>query len=646
MLISREALHLELPALQLLETPILCHELAMLGLPVDAVEPRDGDTILDVDVTANRGDALSHWGICRDLAARLGEPLGGRPAGCFLPTGEGPLAIRLESEACTRYATALIDLGRMGAPPIEAARFLERLGSSPKGLAPVDASNELLHRYGHPTHAFDADTLVGDVAVRWARVGEYLTTLDGVTRTLETTDLVIADERGPIALAGLMGGDATKVTEATRRVLLESAYFDPRVVRAMSRRHGLFTDASLRFGRGADPGMADIARDLLAQRLVSWSEGNIAALWTVGKGPGEPAPILFRQALLTRIAGEPIAWEEAGRALAALGCQCHPEGERVLRVVPPAWRHDLGIPEDLAEEVLRMRGFERIPSALPPMDGPPEPLAATYQQRRALAGRLAHLGFHQTVTYGFVSPEMDQAFAESDNPPEGRTLLNPLGHDYSVLRSSLLPSLRHAAEHNLRQGAREVRLFEIAPVFRSTSEGPQEVLHVALVWAGTLGGRDYLSPARTVQAADLVGVLADLGLAPGCQIQDVAPGILGAEVDLQKLQGPLERIIPSYRPLSRFPLVERDVSLLVGLGQAYRPLEAAMREALPADLLVPPGVRCVDVFRHKSLPEGKQAWLMRMQFQAMDRTLTSAEVDGWVAQALAAARSLGAELRG
>jgi phenylalanyl-tRNA synthetase beta chain len=255
---------------------------------------------------------------------------------------------------------------------------------------------------------------------------------------------------------------------------------------------------------------------------------------------------------------------------------------------------------------------------------------------------LAHLGFHQTVTYGFISPEMDQAFAGAGNGPEGRTLSNPLGQDYSIMRGSLLSSLRLAAEQNLRQGAREVRLFEVAPTYVSSPQGPVERVTLGLVWGGILGGEDYLNPARAVREADLRGIAQNVGCESLPEVRPLGEGLFGFEWLVSDLPQEGARIIPFFQAFSRFPSVERDLSLLVGLDQSHEVLAAKMRAALPSEVLQ--DLRCVDVFRHKSLPEGCQAWLMRLRFQA-DRTLVGAEVDGWMAAALAAAESLGARLR-
>ena len=643
MLISLKALQQELPGITKTSLNDLCDLIASLGFPIDGVDGIDAvahgenGPVLDVDITANRGDVMSHRGLARDIAAKLGQDLSTMDLDP-LEEGEALIPIRLEADACPLYSTAVLTLGALQSTPEGVKNFLVSLGSSAKDLAAVDASNELLHRYGHPTHAFDADKLKGGIVIRYAQVGEKIITLDGVERNLTEKDLVIADNSGAIALAGLMGGESTKVDVNTRRVLLESAWFEPRVVRAMARRHGLHTDASHRFGRGADPSMARIARDLLAARLKTWAWASLDGAWTEGQEPVIGKPISLTKDLLQRIAGEPLPLEDAAVLLRRLGCEVD-ENHLSLRTMPPTWRHDLTLPEDLVEEVLRLRGYDLIPSALPPVKADPEPLAADYQQRHGIARRLASLGFYQTVTLGFISPEADAEFA--DTPAEGRTLGNPLGYEYSVMRGSLLPSLKHVAEHNLRQGAREVRLFEIAPTFHSTPDGPEEHSTLSIVWAGETGGLDPMTPKGPVHPAALQGVLAALGAQ--AQIRTLEGGLLAAEVALADIPGAPERVIPTFQGFSRFPTVERDLSLVVPFDLPFCHLAAAIHGILSETPLQT--LTCVDIFRGKGLPEGHQAWLLRLIFQG-DRTLLGDEVDGWMGSALDAARSLKAELRG
>jgi len=659
MLIEINALTNELPALAGTGTVALCELLAGLGFPVDGVETQGADTVLEVDVTANRGDAQSHRSLARDLAAKLGAELS--PLGlAALAEGEPLVPIRLEAgDAAPFYATAVLELGRAGSTPLAVRSFLAAMGAAAKGLPAVDASNELLHRYGHPTHAFDADKVKGGITVRWARAGETLVTLDGVERQLTEKDLLIADDAGPIGLAGTMGGDGTKVSAATRRVLLESAYFDPRTVRAMAHRHGLHTDASARFGRGADPGFARSARDLLAQRLQAWSGARLQSAWAAGSLPPAPAEIRLPWSMLDRVAGYPIDHAAAAGYLARLGCAVR-EVEGGLCALPPTWRHDLTLPDDLAEEVLRLAGYEAIPSALPPLDCAPVALAPDYLKRRKLALRLANLGFFQTVTLGFVDPqEAGEGHGMGDHP-DLRTLRNPLGEDYSLMRGTLLRDLARVARLNLERGAKEVRFFEIAPVFEAHPGRPMtETWTLGLVWGGEVGGEDPLTPGRRMGEPEgqsyLIGALRSIGVPEPAirafkrwKIENWEGGVKEPagwqfEIPLSGIPDEHELIIPRFAPFSRFPVVERDLSLLVDLGQPYDALRDALGAALGAAPLQE--LKCVDVFRHKNLPKGRQAWLMRMRFQAMDRTLTGEEVDRWVAQALDAAKSLGAELR-
>lgn len=632
MLIALSHLQAELRGELSLATAV--ERLPMLGFPIDGQATVEGETVLDVDVTANRPDVMSHRGLARDLAAALGLELA--PLAPTALPGAPQREIRLEAPAGPLYCTAVLTLGASQTTPPEAQAFLRALGLTPKGLAAVDASNELLHRYGHPTHAFDADKLRGAIVVRFAKAGETLVTLDGLERKLTPEDLLIADDSGPIALAGVMGGEATKVTEATRTVLLESAWFDPKVVRPMARRHALHSDASHRFGRGADPAMAAVARDLLAQRLMDWAGATLVAAWSVGAAPAPGAPIALPGSRLDRIAGEAVDLDEAAALLTRLGCRVTREGG-ALAALPPTWRHDLTIPEDLAEEVLRLRGYDRIGSALPSVDADPEPLAPGLRTAGAVSRRLAHLGFFQTVTYGFIGPDEDAAFAAAGNPAESRALGNPLGQEYSVMRSSLLPSLRAAALHNRRQGQKEVRLFEVAPAYARGLEGEPSL---AVVWGGVQGGEDPFTPARPVQAADLRGVARALGAA--AEIRDLGEGLLAFEVPLSALPAPADRIIPPFQGFSRFPAVERDLSLVVDLGRPFGDLAAALGKVLPAELR---HLGVVDVYRGKGLAPGTQALLVRFRFQHASRTLTSEEVDGWMQAALAAAEGVGATLR-
>jgi phenylalanyl-tRNA synthetase beta chain len=418
----------------------------------------------------------------------------------------------------------------------------------------------------------------------------------------------------------------------------------------------------LRFGRGADPAFATVARDLLARRLEAWAGARLVSAWAAGEVPPAAATLTLTWAQLDRVAGYPVDHAEAAAFLRRLGCSVAERGNG-LAVRPPSWRHDQGLTDDLAEEVLRLKGYDVIPSALPPLDADPAPLAAAYLHRRKLASRLAHLGFLQTMTLGFGDPHEARDGHDRGDEAERRTLRNPLGEDYSVMRSTLLRDLGRVARMNLERGAKEVRLFEIAPVYEARPGEPlSETWTLGLCWAGEMGGEDPLVPARALGQPEgrsfLIGVLRALGVGEeairGFQRWKLADGEgtakepLGWQFELPLSAIPMEaeRVIPAFTPFSRFPVVERDISLLVDLAQGYGPLRDAVAAAVAEAGAPLQDLRCVDVFRHKSLPKGRQAWLLRLRFQAMERTLTGEEVDRWMERALAAAQSLGCELRG
>ncbi|MCL1893127.1 MAG: phenylalanine--tRNA ligase subunit beta [Holophagaceae bacterium] len=642
MLVELGTLQKEIPAIVGMDVPKLCDCLAMLGFPVDGVEINNGITVLDVDVTANRGDALSHRGLARDLAVVLDSPLADIAVS---PSTEGAatIIVSLEADACPAYATAILtlDCSKPNQTPDEIATFLSSMGSSAKGLAPVDASNELLHRYGQPTHAFDADKLKGNVCVRWAIAGETLLALDGIQRTLTTKDMVIADESGPIALAGVIGGDSTKVTESTKRVFLESAFFDPATVRATAHRHSIHTDASYRFGRGTDIAFVKTARDLLVDRLISWADANLISSWTVGQCNANRTTTSLTQNKIDRVAGSSIPPEEAVKILTGLGCQLE-SSNGSFNVCPPSWRHDLTIEEDFIEEILRMRGYYNIKAEMPILNVAPEPLPDSYLQKQRLSKRLTHLGFFQTITMGFIRPESDSRFI--DNTKETCLISNPLGVEYSAMRRSLLPSIWEVAKTNQRYGAKDVRLFEIAPIFQNDSAGPKETFYLGIVRAGTIGGEDPLTPGRPVQTADLIAIARDIGYGGAVNIIELGQGAFGLEIPLAELPEKRETIIPQYIRFSRHPVVTRDLSLFVPVSLCYEKLEKTIKDSLENAPIIE--IRCIDVFKdHKLIESGKQTMLIRLKFQAFDKTLTSEEVEGWVSRAIEATKMQGAFLR-
>jgi phenylalanyl-tRNA synthetase beta chain len=665
MLINLNAIIRELPVLKNISIDELCEHLATLGFPVDEVRTLDDNIVIDVDVTSNRGDAQSHRGIARDLATKLGATLSPLPQ-VVVVEGRPLISVQLEDpDVAPVYCAALLDIdpAANNAVPEATEGFLTSMNVGVKKLLAVDASNEILHLYGQPTHAFDADLVHGDVSVRWARDGESIVTIDLVERSLTSKDLIIADSVGPIAMAGLIGGNSTKVSDNTRRLLLESAFFDSRTVQAMSYRHNLHTDASQRFGRGVDPEFVILARNLFIKRLQDWAGASLQSAWTVGSIPLVTDCISLPWNLLNRVAGHTIDHGNVALLLQNLGCViCHQSSDGLV-VKVPSWRYDLKIAVDLVEEVLRLKGYETISSEIPQLDSVPVPLASDYMKRRHLTSRLANLGFFQTVTMGFGSPEYsDNSEENSDDCLDFKTIQNPLSEQYSVMRGSLLPDLVRVAKLNLERGVKEARYFEIAPIFKNDDKSIKEIWTLGVVWGGVSGGNDPLSEVCDISKAEgqsyLIGILKSIGVPDDSiksfnnwQMLDHKGGLRGRlgwhfEIPLSLISNKDESVIPKFVPFSRFPVMERDLSLLVDLNQSYNSLRNTMVIAMNSIGAPLHDLRCIDVFRHKSLPYGHQAWLFRLCFQAMDHTLTKEEVDSWMDLALTAAESCGARLRG
>jgi phenylalanyl-tRNA synthetase beta chain len=613
--------------------PAVAAALARVGL---AAERLEGDT-LELELAANRPDCLSHYGVARELAAALGLELTPAPQGAPLAPGHGAGAIHIDApEACPHYcALALDDVAHLRTPP-EAAARLHALGH--RSINPLaDLTNYALFEMGHPTHAFDADTLRGgELRVRWARAGERLTTLDGVERALAADDLVIADAERPVALAGVMGGLETAITADTRRAVIESAWFDPAAVRRAARRHNLHTDASHRFERGADPQGPRQAARLLAARARAGG-AQVAGFTERGGAAAPAAPIPLRASEIERMLG--IRIEETERARILVGLGCTPSGGAWQ---PPSWRADLRREIDLIEELARVAGFDCIPAALPAFAGAGTPLpeaALRDRVRRQLLGR----GFYEALAMSFDDAAACRRFTPEATPVE---LLNPLSEEAAILRTSSLPAMLRMLQHNLRHGVAAPRLYEIAKVYRLEQARPHERATLSLgaaeaaldlrAWKGDVEAvlHAFALPPLAAQAAT-AGWLAEgrgvrLGAAAVCG--QLHPAIAAewklpahvwlAEIDLEPLYA-LGPRAAAYREPSRFPASERDFSFLFADGVTWAALAAALRTPAIAHLAA---LEPLDVYRGRGVVAGHYSLLLRARFQSDERTLRDEEV--------------------
>jgi phenylalanyl-tRNA synthetase beta chain len=685
----------------------LAGRLTMAGLAVDAVREAGDDFVLEFDLTSNRPDCLSHLGIAREAAALFGvvvrepETRAARVEGC----AEEFTAVEIaDPDLCPRYAARVVRGVKIGPSPEWLVRRLQAIGQRPINNV-ADVTNFVMHELGQPLHAFDLETLAGRrIVVRRAREGEKLKTLDGVVRELDAEMLVIADAARAVALAGVMGGEETEISGRTTEVLIESAYFDPQSVRRASKLLGLSTEASYRFERGVDYEGVRRAQDRCVA-LVCELAGGAATEDAVDAYPRPitPPAVSLRPRRVEEIAGLEVPAEECARILVALGFgregtagaaasgAASPSGganERLIFRVP-TWRTDVGIEEDLVEEVARVVGYDKIEEALPPAGAAGEYLAGD-ARRRAARRTLVALGFNEAVNISFIDEanagryEAIPGLLAADGEGAFVTLKNPIIEGASLMRPTLLAGLLDSVRRNFNHGTRDVRLFETGHVFAAPAAGqerPREPEAFALVVTGEAleAGRATGRPAdffdlkgafeAAAEAMNVTGLSYEAapvkhlreGQAARVWLGGEAVGSLGrlseetaaaykfrqpvycAEVSLTALLDSPEP--PTrYAPLPRFPSVVRDVSFVAGRRASF----GEMREAVEG-LGIPEcrGVSLVDVYEGASLPEGKRSVTLRIEYRSDERTLRDEEADEMHARAVAALeRAVGAALRG
>lgn len=654
-------------------------DLTAAGLALDGLE-RDGrETILDFDVTTNRVDAMNVYGLAREVATLYGLPLAPLRLD-FAETGPPAaeaLAVEIQApDLGPRFCARVLD-ARAGESPQWLRDRLEQVGVRPiSGL--VDLSNYVMMEMGQPTHAFDLDQIPGHrLVVRWAQAGEQLVTLDGQKRELDARMGVVASPHGALALAGVMGGQSSEVSERTRTVALEAAWWEPLAIRRTARRLGLHSEASHRFERGCDFEAPPVATARIAHLLTTLGLGTVRpGLIDVIARRRERAEILLRSARVPALLGAEVPGAEVERPLRGLGFGV----ERVSggwHVQVPGWRNDVTREVDLLEELARHRGLPAFPNALPPASGAGF-LSPRQKAERLVRRTLTGAGLDEAINYAFV-PASGPSLA-----PEGaaQRLANPLSEEQSLLRSSLVvPGLLRNLQTNLRQGRHEVRLFELGRVFLPGQPKPLEEPRLGLLLAGPWQPH-WSAKARQADVYDLLGLVEALlqrfgrpgalalehdglpaHLHPGrgarllldgqpwgwagelspelAQSLDLRDRALVAEVSLDALvaTGAPVRVAP----LPRFPAVERDLSLLLDAGVEARDLEARVRAAAGPLLR---RVSFVDRYDKPPVPAGKVSLTLGLRFQHAERTLTAEEAQASTEQVIAALRAAGIEIRG
>ncbi|GAA0809311.1 phenylalanine--tRNA ligase subunit beta [Spirilliplanes yamanashiensis] len=679
------------------------------GTPGEDARPVVGldDVLFELEITPDRGYALSVRGIARELSHAFGTPFRDPALGAATAaTPEPAYDVRIEDTVgCDRFAArAVRGVDPSAATPAFIAQRLTTAGIRTINL-PVDITNYLMLELGQPMHAFDLGLLTGPLVVRRARAGEKLTTLDGVARVLDAEDMVICDDSGPISLAAVMGGETSEVQPTTVDVLFEAAHWDPVMVGRTARRHRLFSEAAKRWERGVDPQLPLVALERAVALLVEHGggtpDGRVLDVDNVRPLP----PVSLDSALPARRIGVPYTRERVVQLLGTIGCAV--TGGDVLTVQPPSWRPDLTDPADLVEEVARIDGYDNIPSELPPaLAG--RGLTAGQRRRRSVGRALAEQGYVEITSYPFVPADADDAFGlPADDPRRSAVrLTNPLSEEEPRLRTSLLPPMLATLRRNLGRGHRDLALYELGLVFEprlvaaaapamgvahrpsdadwaaADATVPRQPWHAAVVLTGDVApagwwgaGRpaswsDAVEAARTVVAAagvadDRVRVRAaerapwHPGRCAEILVGDVVVGHAGelhpsvlATLELPRrtcaAELDLDAIGPADLPtgpaVSGFPPALIDVALVL---DATVPA-AEVQEVLAAGagpLLE--SVRLFDVYASDALGAGKRSLAYKLTFRAPDRTLAGEEaVAARDAAVAAAAARFGAVLRG
>lgn len=675
----------------------------IIVLPADAGAPGTNafdvlgldDPVIEFEINPDRAYALSLRGIARDAALGFGAPYTD-PADREAPTpnGDGYPVIIDDPAGCPVFAARLVTgFDPTASTPGWMARRLEQAGMRSISLA-VDITNYVMLELGRPIHGYDADKLAGPLRIRRADEGETLVTLDGTRRTLTTQDLVVTDDSGPIGMGGVMGGDATEMSDTSTRILVEAAHWDATSMFRTGKRHRITSEAGKRNERGVDPQVVAVAADRVVELLVELGGATAdAGVTLVGEPPAQPL-IRIGYDLPARITGMPIESEDVVSILQAVGCRVDADSDGI-DVTPPSWRPDITDPYDLVEEVARVVGYDQVPSVLPPA-----PSGRGYTQAQKLRRRvgltLAGDGFTEVITYPFVGDaDWDKlGLAADDARRQTLWMANPLNAEEPQLTTTLLPGILRALGRNVSRGNDDVALFEHSLVFlptgteaapilgvdrRPTEEEwaaitkavPNQPLHLAVAIAGQREAAGWWGEGRAGGWADAIGAIRDvvrtLGIDltvrtaavapwhPGrcaelrvgnavvghagelhpkvCQAYGLPARSAAAEVDLEVLIEHAVEVVAGPR-FSSYPVAKEDVALVVDASVPAAEVEAALRDGA-GELLE--SIRLFDVYTGDQVGEGKKSLAFALRFRAPDRTLKEGEAAAARDAAVAAA---------
>jgi len=652
----------------------------ILEFPADAPVGQSVREYLDLDdqlftlkLTPNRGDCLSIQGVAREVAAITGATLD-LPASVAVPARvtDTPQITIDAPAACPRYCGRIVrGVNSLAVTPAWMQRRLARSGV--RVLHPVvDITNYVLLELGQPMHAFDRAKLKGGLAVRLATAGETLELLNGQTVKPDSDTLLIADASGPVALAGIMGGQGSAVDATTTDIVLEAAHFAPAAIAGRARRYALSTDSSHRFERGVAADLPRQAMERATQLVLEICGGEAGPILEAGPGAMAREAIRFRPTRARKLLG--IALDDAGMAahFARLGLALT-QGSEVWQVQAPAHRFDLNGEVDLIEEIARIEGYDRLPTVFPSGEARMRPAPEDRRGVAEIKARLVARGWQEVITYSFIDPA-DAALFSGD--AAAITLLNPISSPLSVMRASLLPGLVQTLRHNLNHGQERLRIFEAGRCFTGVEANAQPQRVAGLLY-GAAQPEQWGAATRPADFFDIKAEVESLvapqtlsfrneshpALHPGqgarLYLGDQAVGWMGAlhprlvqtlglartplgfEMDLATLTAVS---LQSYSSVPHLPAVRRDLAVLVDADLAVGTLLDTLRADLPAAVTA---VDLFDVYRGKGLPEGKKSLAFKVLLQHTEKTFTDAEIDALIGQVLNRMADLsGAVLRG
>ena len=671
--------------------------LSLAGVAVDSIAETAAGPVLDAEVTANRPDCLGHLGIAREVAAIYRLPLKPLHPKLKETAEKAADATRVEITApdlCGRFTARVLRGLKVQPSPDWLRQGLEAIGEKSINNV-VDVSNYVMFELGHPLHAFDCDKLQEHrIVVRRAKPGEKIRTLDGAERTLTKEMCVVADAARAVGIGGVMGGAETEISFSTRNVLIECAWFDPISIRRTSKALGLRSEASYRFERGADPEMAELASRRAAELIQQVAGGDLLqGVVDVYPHRAPEKKIELSRKELLRVMGADVPDRDIEAILSALGF--HPVRVDVNRgsdgsiaavweCRQVSWRQDVTRGIDLIEEVARHYGYDKFPPRLPPAKLPAHRLPHAEAQDR-LRERIVALGYQEIVEIPIVDTQRNELFRPENLVPA--VIGNPLAEDASVMRSTGTVSMLRAIEWNLNHGQRNLRLFEIGKTYELRDGEPVETQVLTLGATGMAQEKTIYEAARECGFADLKGDLDRIGeLAAGFAWQSGGPQLLtgsrAAQISLASkspaaanfgVAGQLARRIADiykfrqdvfvaelkleplvtgveaadaarrFKPLPRFPAVERDFSLVLADGVSFLQVEQTIQSLGIAEL---ESIEAADLFRGGQVPAGKVSLMIRVKFQSAEATFTDAQLNDYSARIVAALREkLGATLR-